>query len=188
MKTLNLILPDWAYNRALELAKNHGVTDQAYVSTMVVEQLSFDKAEIVLKQAPKPLKPQANSATFPSKISEAFTAAPDCLKQVLMVAAHVYENGDVSTDSIQCNKMYRVAVRKVANELGIRETTVRDKCSTDRRLGPADVPINQATFINWLCNPTELREHLCKRFPEFKEEIRKQFKEWLPDLPGPFGA
>ena len=104
-----------------------------------------------------------------------------------MVAAHVYENGGVPTDFVHCNKMYRVAVRKVANELGIRETTVRDKCSTDRRLGPADVPINQATFINWLCDPNKLREHLSKRFPEFKEEIHKQFKDWLPDLPSPFG-
>jgi len=186
MKTLNVILPDWAFNKALELAKTHGVSDQAYISTLVVEHLSTGFS------APPPATPRPKPSlailSAPSGISAKFASAPDTLKQVLMVCAHVYENGDVPNDDVHCNAMYRVAVRKVAKELGIRETTVRDKCSTDRRLGPADVPINQAKFISWLRDPASLREHLCQKFVEFKTEIRKQFSEWLPSLPGPFGG
>jgi hypothetical protein len=186
MKTQNIILPDWVFDKALELAKSHGVTTQAYLSTLLVEYLSaeFGQPRASVIQLPKnPI----GDVSAPATISEAFVGARDTLKQVLMVCAHVYENGDVPKDDVQCAALYRLAVRRVASELRIKETTVRDKCTTDRRLGPADTPINQAKFIYWLRNPASLREHLCQKFLEFRTEIRSQFSKWLPSLPGQFG-
>ena len=192
MKTLSLLLPDWAFDKAVELAKTHSVTEQTYVSTLVVERLFSDASKPPTVSLNRPESgvpdPTIDTPSSTSNVRTTFSAAPDTLKQVLMVCAHVYETGDVPKDDVHCNAMYRVAVRKVAKELGIRETTVRDKCSTDRRLGPADSPINQAKFIQWLQDPVSLREHLCQKFLEFKMEIRKQFTVWLPSLPGPFGG
>src|SRR6266404_558319 len=109
MKTLNLVLPDWAFNKALELAKTHGVTDQAYISTLVVEHLSTSFCQPTSTEAPRP-KPSAGDVSVPSGIPATFASARDTLKQVLMVCAHVYENGDVPKDDVHCNAMYRVAV------------------------------------------------------------------------------
>ena len=49
------------------------------------------------------------------------------------------------------------------------------------------VHVSTKVFIAWLCDPASLREHLCQKFPEFKNEIRKQFADW-PSLRGPLGG
>jgi hypothetical protein len=177
MNTLTLALSNSAYKKAEQLAKSHGVPVVAYLATEV-EDLLDAKSVItgnyaesgVISPLPLTRSPQPN---FSSE-------EPDTLKQVLLVLNEVYRTGIVQDEELARRK-YRDSVRTVATGLGILETTVRDKCSTDRRLGLPGVRISTDWFVAMICKPEELLEHLVHKFPPFEHHIRRSFAKLLPD-------
>jgi hypothetical protein len=101
----------------------------------------------------------------------------------------VYRHGNVPKDERHAKAEFSDAISTVAKNTvnsqtglkGVNVTTVRDKCTTDRRLGLPGVHIDTPTFLGWLCRPELLRDHLCRKFPKFMAQIRKKFAEWLPN-------
>lgn len=184
MKLITLILSDSAYSRALEFAGMHGVSVEAYVATEVEDLLD--------KRAPlPPSQPSTNSkpATNEFAPSPSFRRAmPDTLEQVLAVCKHVYRSRTVPQDPQSARDEFLDALNIVAKNTvnsqtgfkGVEVTTVRDKCTTDRRLGLPGVHIDASTFVGWLCSPELLRDHLCRKFPPFVSEIHKCFSDLLP--------
>jgi len=181
MKLIRLILSDSAFEKALELAGSHAVPVEAYLSSEM-EDLLDRKATIPNRQAAADFKAVANK---PGPSPSSSSIMPDTLRQVLDVSAYVYRSGNVPHNKIRAKYEFRDAVRAVAKEWNIGETSVRDKCCTTRRLGLPDVPVNTDTFIVWLCEPERLRDHLCRKFPNCVTETHKRLAELLP---GRFGA
>src|SRR5579862_4706513 len=160
MKLLKLSLSDSAYEKALSLAGGHTLPVEAYIASEI-EDLLDKKAKIPPKQAIHDFREEGKLGPSPSTRS----IVPSTLSQVLDVCAHVYITGKVPNDESHARVRFRDAVRAVAKELNIGESSIRDKCCTDRRLGLPDVPINTDVFVTWLCKPELLRDHLCRKFP-----------------------
>ena len=184
MKTFRLTLSDSASNRAIGLASGHGVPVESYLSS---------EMEDVLDNKPHPPHKDTQSTEAPSAgtlpAPSFSTTMPDTLHQVLEVCKCVYRNGDVPREERHAKAEFLDAISTVAKNVvnsetglkGVEVTTVRDKCTTDRRLGLPGVHIDTPTFLAWLCRPELLRDHLCRKFPKFVGEIRKRFAEWLPN-------
>jgi len=177
MKQIKLTLSDSAYNKALVLAAASALPIEAFLPTLLQDLL--DKA------APSPnAQPVNMSSTTPIKpgpLPSFRSLMPDTLDQVLAVCEYVYKNKGVPKDENNARVQFREAVRTVANARGINETTVRDKCCTDRRLGLPGVSLSLETFLSWLCNPELLRDHLCRKFVNCVSDIQKRFAQLLPD-------
>jgi len=184
MKTFRLTLSDSASSRALELASGHGVPVESYLSSEM-EDLLDRKPHTLDKRAQSVEATPAGPWPAPSFSN----VMPDTLQQVLDVCKYVYRNGDVPTEERRARAEFLDAISTVAKNAvnsetglkGVRVTTVRDKCTTDRRLGLPGVRVDTATFLAWLCQPEMLRDHLCRKFPKFVGEIRRRFAEWLPN-------
>lgn len=181
------MLSDSASSRALQLANGHGVPVESYLSSEM-EDLLDAKPYTANKSEP-------SSAPAPAKTWSApnfSTTMPDTLQQVLDVCKCVYRSGDVPKDERHARTEFLNAISTVAKSAvnsqtgrkGVNVTTVRDKCTTDRRLGLPDVHIDTSIFLGWLCGPEMLRDHLCRKFPKFVAEIRRRFAEWLPNRLG----
>lgn len=87
-------------------------------------------------------------------ISGPLTQIPMGLTQILMVCNEVLLN----------NKDYTEAIKEVADQLGISEKSVADKCT--RKIG-----INTQNFRYFLQNTDLLKKHLVDWFPDYEEII-----------------
>jgi hypothetical protein len=183
MRLIKLTLSDSAYGKALELAGAHAVPVEAYVSSEI-EDLLDNKAQSLHNRPPIESGPAANRPMPSPSFSRTM---PDTLEQVLAVCKHVYRTRMVPKDAGKARAEFLDALTIVAKNIvnsetgqkGVGVTTVRDKCTTDRRLGLPGVHIDTATFIAWLCRPEILRDHLCRKFPHFVDDIHQRFNEWL---------
>ena len=175
MQLIKLSLSDSAYNTALTLAAAHGIPLESYLAGEL-EDLLDKRPQSTNKQLGNSKTPDKPSGPQPSSRA----IMPDTLQQVMDVCAYVYRTGSVPIDEVHARLEFRDAVRTVAKEWKIGETSVRDKCCTSRRLGLPNVPVNTDTFIIWLCKPELLRDHLCRKFPNCIAEIHKRFAELLP--------
>jgi hypothetical protein len=184
VKTFKLTLSDSATFRALELASGHGVPVESYLSSEM-EDLLDTKLGTQKVQEPRAecQIPAANWLSF-----ELGGTMPDTLQQILDVCKYVYRNTTIPQDDRHARSEFLEALSAVAKNTinsqtgraGVSITTVRDKCTTDRRLGLPGVHIDTPTFVGWLCRPELLRDHLCRKFPKFVTEIRGQFDKLLP--------
>lgn len=155
MKTLKLVIPDDAYDLAVQRAKAESMDIEFYCSTFLTERLNQTFQPPVSQKSPQKIK------QTPIKVGRKL---PDTIEQIYAVCRYVW-----------LNKMeYREAVQRVAKDLCIEETTVRDKCT--RRISFFDVNVNTESFQNLLANPNRLIEHLSKKFPQFAAEIRVLFQ------------
>lgn len=185
MKTFKLTLSNSASSRALELASKHGVPVESYLSSEMEDLLD---ARPYAANEVEPPPASVPGRTWPAPNFS--TTMPDTLQQVLDVCKYIYRNGKVPKDERHARAEFLDALRIVAKNAvnsqtglkGVNVTTVRDKCTTDRRLGLPGVHIDTPTFLGWLCRPDLLRDHLCRKFPIFATEIPKQFAEWLPNI------
>jgi hypothetical protein len=183
MKLIKLTLSDSAYNKALELAGGHAVPVEAYVSSEV-EDLLDKKAQLQYSR-PIEIKPTTNGSPSSPNYS---SVMPDTLEQVLAVCKYVYRTRNIPRDERHARTEFLDALVVVAKATtnsqtglkGVETTTIRDKCTTDRRLGLPGVHIDSAIFVSWLCRPELLRDHLCRKFPRFVNEIHRSFRDWLP--------
>ena len=184
MKLIKLTLSDSAYNKALELAGTHAVPVEAYVASEIEDLL--DKKTQSLQ-----IRPQANSKPTANKFIPSPSlsrAMPDALEQVLAVCKYVFRSRTIPRSPEYARAEFLDALNVVAKNTvnaqtglkGVNVTTVRDKCTTDRRLGLPGVHIDTSWFVASLCRPELLRDHLCRKFPTFVSEIHQQFTEWLP--------
>ncbi len=177
VNTLTLSLSNSAYRKALELARNHGVPVVAYLSTELEDlldikaQVSQNREPALANEPPSKSSPQPNFSSV----------LPDTLSQIFEVCKYVYRHSTVPEDEVHSRAEYKEAVRTVAQNVGVRQTTVRDKCGTNRRLGLPDVSVNTDVFVAWLSRPEQLRDHLCRKFPKFVTDIHHRFADWLPD-------
>jgi hypothetical protein len=186
MKTFKLTLSDSASHRAFELASGHGIPVESYLSSEMEDLLDAKsdslKTPVINESSitvgtPKP--PPAPSSSTEMKVT---------LEQVLDVCKYVYRTGNVPNDERHAKAEFSAAISTVAANAintqtglkGVSETTVRDKCTTDRRLGLPGVHVDTRTFLAWLCRPELLRDHLCRKFPGSIDEVRRRFAEWLP--------
>lgn len=181
MKTITLTLSDSAHRKALEIATSHNVPIEAYLSTEVEDVLDGKTQVIHTHRATV----EIGSPNKPRLRPNFSSVLPDTLKQVFEVCKYVYRTRTVPKDEVHANAEYKDAVRSVAAQFRVTESTVRDKCGTTRRLGLSDVPVTTGTFVKWLCEPEALQNHLCRKFPNSVAEIRERFAGWLP---GRFGA
>ncbi|HEV2330460.1 MAG TPA: hypothetical protein VGY56_16885 [Verrucomicrobiae bacterium] len=175
MKLIKLSLSESGYSTALTLAAAHGIPLESYIAGELEDLLdkkpqSANNQFTYSKTPDRPTGPQPSSRAI----------IPDTLQQVMDVCAFVFRAGSVPKDEVHARFEFRDAVRSVAKEWKIGETTVRDKCCTSRRLGLPDVLVNTDTFIIWLCKPELLRDHLCRKFPNCMSEIHMRFAGFLP--------
>lgn len=94
------------------------------------------------------------SQVFPLGVS-----IPSALIQILMVCNEV----------LRRNREYTEATKSVAEELGIREQSVTDKCT--RKIG-----INTQAFKDLLQNKDRLIAHLIDWFPDYEDVIRRAIR------------
>ena len=184
MKLIKLILSDSAYSKALELAGAHAVPVEAYVSSEI-EDLLDKKTQSLQSRPANDARPAANKPAPSPSLSRAM---PDALEQVLAVCKYVYRTRTTPRDADHARAEFLDAISIVAKNTinsqtgkpGVNVTTVRDKCTTDRRLGLPGVHLDTPTFVAWLCRPEIIRDHLCRKFPNFVNDIHQRFTEWLP--------
>ncbi len=177
MQQVRLTLSDSAYNKALELAAANDLSIEVFLPTLLQDFLDKtpqpSTTQTVRTSNAMPIKPGPRPS-FRSIM-------PDTLEQVLAVCECVFKGNGVPKDEISARAHFREAVREVAKTRGINETTVRDKCCTNRRLGLTGVSVNLETFLVWLCKPELLRDHLCRKFVNCVSDIHKQFAQFLPE-------
>jgi hypothetical protein len=153
MKTVELLLPDGVYEQALAKAHAEGFDTRHYLSNLVIEQIQHSRP---------PTEGVARETTeAPSQ------PVPDTVEQILRVCAYVWRSGYTFPE----------AVRRVANDLNIHETTVRDKCS--RRISFPNAQVSLDMFLEMLSERVKLRDYLCRRFPKHDAEIRRRFDELI---------
>ncbi len=162
MKTITVSLSELGFSRASDLAKSHCLPMEAYISAEI--------ADLLENRAPHK---EAKASAPPN-----FDTDPLTLKQVLAVCTYVYEGG-VPQDLYETKRRFLDGLVNVAAKFKVTVGTVRDKCTTTRRLGLPDVSVNVDTFLDWLQNPAELRDHLCRKFPSCTDEIENHFKKWI---------
>ena len=165
MKSINikLLLPDTAYNLILERSKVEGVDPAHYCSSLITESLGNEALK-----TPVRLPFEARILTG-NGIGGTRSKLPDTVEQIFAICRYVWKDKMEFTDS----------VRKVAKELDVRETTVRDKCT--RRISLPQAPINTDQFLELLTRPSALRDYLCHRFPKFSREIAQRFGTITPE-------
>ena len=152
MKSINikLLLPDAAYDLVVERSSAEGVGLAHYCSSLLIESLGSGPIKAPIKSAF-----EGNDRTH----NGAHSSLPDTVEQILAICNLVWRKKMDFAD----------ALRKVANDLGIQETTVRDKCT--RRISLPHAPIDTERFLDLLARPNALRDCLCHRFPKFSQEI-----------------
>jgi hypothetical protein len=166
MKTMaiKLLLPDSTYDLVCERAKVEGVDPAHYCSILLTERLAGDMRKTSSKLSPElRVLSAANSGTItvPRKL-------PDTLEQIFAVCRYVWHNKLEFSD----------AIHKVAKNLGVQETTVRDKCT--RRISLPHSQVDTNKFLHMLIQPRTLIDYLCHRFPKFSTEITQRFESILP--------
>jgi len=176
MKQIKLSLSDSAYAKALELAAANALPVEGFLPILIQDLLDKESQllndQSVHASTVMPIK-NGPGPSFRSTM-------PDTLDQVLEVCQHVYKDKGVPKDEMYARVQFREAVRTVAKNRSIHETTVRDKCCTDRRLGLSGVSVNLDSFLSWLCKPELLRDHLCRKFVNCVSEIHSRFDQFLP--------
>ena len=143
MKKISLVLADHLYAVAARNAKELGV--ERYLEQILAEHLYNESPKI------------PNKATTTSPVSSAMVkdGLPDTVLQIFAIVWHMHEEG------LSFNR----AVKITATEFGVRESTIRDKCT--RRITISDTnPINTDMFKELLQRPETLINHLCQRFPD----------------------
>jgi hypothetical protein len=163
MKTITLLLPDAAYEKALVQARNTGFDAPHYLSNLVVEQIDRH----ILSANQKVKRMEANHAPQPTQRVSGTRTLPDTVEQILAIAKYVWRDGI----------KYSEAVRKVAADLNVQETTVRDKCT--RRISFPNEPVTIESFVDMLSRREALRDYLCRRFPKDAGEIQRRFNEFM---------
>jgi hypothetical protein len=158
--TIKLLLPDSTYDLVAERAKVEGVDPAHYCSILLTERLAGESRKTPSKPPIELHSPAAGNAggfTVPRKL-------PDTLEQIFAVCHCVWHNKLEFSD----------AIHTVAKNLGVQETTVRDKCT--RRISlPPHTQIDTGKFLEMLAQPITLRDYLCRRFPKFSAEISQRF-------------
>lgn len=161
MKTITLLLPDAAYEKALAQARSVGFDAPHYLSNLVVEQIDRHISPII-----QPVKNvESNQSPQPTQRISVTRTLPDTVEQILAIAKYVWHDGVKYSD----------AVRKVAADLNVQETTVRDKCT--RRISFPNEPVTIESFVDMLSRREALRDYLCRRFPKDAGEIGRRFDE-----------
>ena len=158
MKTIKLTIPDHTYDLAVRQAKAEGMDTEFYCSTFLAERLNQ------VFQQPVSSKPTQKQNQVPIQVGRKL---PDTIEQIYAVCRYVW----------QSKMEYSEAVRRVSKDLGIQETTVRDKCT--RRISFPDSSVTTYDFEAMLANPHKLVEHLSRRIPKFSAEIRVLFQTIL---------
>jgi hypothetical protein len=166
--TIKLLLPYSTYNLVAERAKAEGVDPAHYCSILLTECLFSDARKM-------PSKPPVELRTPSAGGSSAITVTrklPDTIEQIFAVCRYVWHSKMEFSD----------AVHKVAKNLGIQETTVRDKCT--RRISLPHLQVDTDKFLQMLNQPRTLRDYLCHRFPKFSTEITQRFESIMPQTLG----
>jgi hypothetical protein len=163
MKTITLLLPDTTYQRIVSQARGEGFDERHYLSNLVIEQVDSQKWPSNARN--QTLKDDLTSRGQQSVPNN--NALPDTVEQILAICKYMWKY----------NSEYGVAVRKVAADLKVHETTVRDKCT--RRISLPNERISTEIFLDMLSRREPLRAYLCRRFPKHAHEIERGFNELM---------
>jgi hypothetical protein len=164
--TIKLLLPDSTYDLVAERAQIEGVDPAHYCSILLTERLAENARK-------SPSKPPVEFHSPPVGNSGEITVArklPDTLEQIFAVCRCVWHSKLEFSD----------AIHKVAKNLGVQETTVRDKCT--RRISLPHVQVDTDKFLQMLNQPSTLRDYLCHRFPKFSNQITQHFESIAPQI------
>ncbi|SRR5260221_1922240 len=156
MKKVSIVLADHLYSIAAKNAQELGV--ERYLEQILAEHLYNETPKV-------PTKETAGNSTF---FRTSKDGLPDTVLQIYAIVRHMREEG----------LSFKKAVKVTANELGIRESTVRDKCT--RRITISSTEIIDTDAFNELLQKTEkLVNHLCQKFPDHQQAIKEKFKTYL---------
>ena len=159
--TMKLLLPDSTHSLIIERAKVEGVDLAHYCSSLITEFLGNESR----RMSPRlPIEPHHSSTNGIAMGRE----LPDTVEQIFEICCFVWQEKMEFAD----------AVRKVAKNWGVNETTVRDKCT--RRISLPDAPVVTNQFVEMLARPIALRDYLCHRFPKCSGEISHRFEKIMP--------
>lgn len=157
--TVKLLLPETICDLVEQRSKAEGVDPAHYCSTLIAESLGGGI------KPPIPVLLNGHGRSHAAVNS----SLPDTVEQILAVCNLVWLKKLDFAD----------AVRKVAKDLNIQETTVRDKCT--RRISLPHAPIDTERFLGMLARPNALRDYLCHRFPKFSQDIIQRFGALTPE-------
>jgi hypothetical protein len=161
MKTITLLLPDPTYEKIIAQARTEGFDAPHYLSSLVVEQV--ERHIQAVNQLVRKLERTHTPLATPSLSVK--PTLPETVEQILAIAKYVWHDG----------VKYGDAVRKVAADLNVQETTVRDKCT--RRISFPNEPVTTGSFLEMFSRREPLRDYLCRRFPKDAGEIQRRFDE-----------
>lgn len=152
MKTIELLIPDGTYQRAVARAQSAGFEPRHYLSTLLIDEIERQSV------------PQSKKAATIEQTTD--VQLPDGIEQVLRVFECVRQEG----------LRYNEAVAKVANTVKppVSYSTVADKCT--RKL-----QCSADAFADMLSKPELLTERLCGRYPKFQREIKRRITEAATD-------
>lgn len=148
MKTIELLIPDGTYQRAVARAQSAGFEPRHYLSTLLVDEIERQSSSL--------------SKKIVAVDQTATVQLPDGIEQVLRVFECVRQEG----------LRYNEAVAKVANSVkpSVSYSTVADKCT--RKL-----QCSADAFTDMLSKSELLTERLCGRYPKFQREIKRRITE-----------
>lgn len=152
MKTIELLIPDGTYQRAVARAQSAGFEPRHYLSTLLIDEIERQSVSQSKKSA---VDDQAEPVQL-----------PDGIEQVLRVFECVKREG----------LRYNEAVAKVANAIKppVSYSTVADKCT--RKL-----QCSAEGFADMLSKSELLTERLCARYPKFQREIKHRITQASAD-------
>ena len=162
MKSVTIILADPLYAIASDKAGQMGV--ERFLEHFVAEHL-YEAAPKLWKKTHQISIDQALGHSTQRFQKDGL---PDTVIQIHAILKHMREH----------RLTFRKAVKATASEFGVRESTVRDKC-TRRITISSTAPIDTAFFQQLLENPQRLVDHLCQKFPDHRQGIVAKFQPLL---------
>jgi len=153
MKKISIVLADHLYSIAARNAKELGV--ERYLEQVLAEHLYNETPKVPTKET------TGNPVSFRTSKE----GLPDTVLQIYAIVRHMREE----------KLSFKKAVKVTANELGIRESTVRDKCTRRITISSTEI-INTDAFNELWQKPEKLVNHLCQKFPDHRQAIVEKFK------------
>jgi hypothetical protein len=153
MKSITIYLPENLYSIASAEAGQLGV--DRYLEHFIADH--FYQRKSALKG-----QPQNTSSHIATHFSN--SELPATVLQIYSIVRSMNEDG----------LSFRKAVKVAANEFGVNESTIQDKCT--RRISISSTnQINTDKFIE-LLKTKSLVKHLCQKFPDHRQAIIEKFQ------------
>lgn len=154
MQPVTIYLPQHLYSIVSAKAGQLGV--DRYLEIFIADRFYRDV---------KPELEKASQNTFdPAPVHFSDGGLPATVLQIYSIVRSMNQDG----------LSFRKAVKAAANEFGVNESTIQDKCTRRITISTTD-QINTEKFIELLA-AKKLVNHLCQKFPDHRQAIVEKFE------------